>query len=167
MKQETRTWLIVFAAVIIAFLVGYGWQRIRAGQLADELDRTTTVLELQRIESTLGAAAIEAQSGSFEIARQHASDFFTRLQAIVHVMPDAVQGEMRELLARRDALITALSRNDVQSGPQLAQMFRRYRTVLGEPVGPTGSVAPAPITPDTAVADTGGVTAPDSGASGG
>lgn len=162
MRQETRTWLIVFAAVLVAFLVGYGWQRIRAGQLAEQLEQTTQVLELQRIESTLGAAAIEAHSGSFEIARQHASDFFTKLQAVVHLAPEPVQPEMRELLARRDALITALSRNDVQAGPQLAQMFRRYRAALGEPVGPTRGIAPAPVTPDS-VADSAAVVPPDSG----
>lgn len=149
MRQDARTWLIVFAAVLIAFLVGYGWQRMRAGGIEERLASTAQELELQRIESTLGAAAIEAQSGSFEIARQHASDFFTTLQAEVDRLPADVQPRMRQLLARRDAIITALSRNDVQSGPQLAQMFRTYRSALGEPVGPTGGIAPAPVTPET------------------
>ena len=62
-------------------------------------------------------------------------------------MPDSVRPQMNELLARRDAMITALSRNDTQSGPQLAQMLRRYRTAFGEPVGPGSSIAPAPATP--------------------
>ncbi len=151
MKPDVRRWLIVVAAVLVAFLIGYAWQRMRAGGFEERLQDTSRELELQRIESTLGAAAIEAHSGSFEIARQHASDFFTRLQAQLDSMPAAMQPEMRELLSRRDALITALSRNDVQSGPQLGQMFRRYRTAMGETVGPTGGILPAPATPDTGV----------------
>ena len=147
MKSDTRMWLVVVGAVLIAFLIGYGWQRMRADGIAEELQQTEHALEVQRIQATLAAAAVEALSGSFEIARQHTSDFFTTLQAELARMPDSVRPQMNELLARRDAMITALSRNDTQSGPQLAQMLRRYRTAFGEPVGPGSSIAPAPATP--------------------
>lgn len=147
MRTDTRTWLIIVAAVLIAFLVGYGWQRFRAGGIAEELRQSEHALEVQRIEATLAVAAVEALSGSYEIARQHASEFFTALQAELERMPEPVRPPMSELLARRDAMITALSRNDVQAGPQLAQMLRRYRAALGEPVGPGSGMAPAPVTP--------------------
>ena len=152
MKLDARTWLLLIAAILIAFLIGYGWQRIRANGIQEQLATTERALEVQRIESTLGAAAIEAQRGSYEIARQHASNFFTDLQAEVDSMAADAQPEMRELLARRDALITGLSRSDPQSGPQLAQMFVRYRAALGEPVGPTQTVTPVPVPQDTAPA---------------
>ena len=157
MREGTRFWLIVVAGVLVAFLAGFAWQRIRANGIEAELQETAHALAVQQIESTLGAAAIEAQAGSYEIARQHASEFFTRLQGYVDSVPAATQPAMRELLARRDALITALSRSDPQSGPQLAQMFVRYRAALGEPVGPTQTVTPVRVPQDTsapAAADT-------------
>jgi hypothetical protein len=150
MKFDARTWLMLIAAVLIAFLIGYGWQRIRANSIDEQRATAERALEVQRIESTLGAAAIEAQRGSYEVARQHASDFFTDLQAEVDSMPQAAQPEMRALLGHRDVIITALSRSDPQSGPQLAQMFVRYRTALGEPVGPRQNAAPVPVPLDTA-----------------
>jgi len=162
MREGTRFWLIVAAAVLVAFLTGYVWQRMRANDVADRLDDTRQELELARMESTLGAAAIEAMTGSFEIARQHASSFFTELQGSLESVPPDARQTMSQLLSRRDDLITALSRNDVQAGPQLAQMFRSYRAALGEPVGPTQGILPAPMTPpadtpaDTVSADTSG-----------
>ncbi len=157
MKEGARFWLIVVAAVLVAFLAGYAWQRIRANNIEDSLEETRRALLLARMESTLGAAAIEAMSGSYEIARQQASQFFTELQATLDsVPPDGRPQELSQLLTRRDALITALSRNDVQSGPQLAQMFRSYRSALGEQIGPTQRITPAPAPPptDTAPVDT-------------
>ena len=158
MKFDARAWLILIAAVLIAFLIGYGWQRIRANGIEERLNAAEQALAVQRVESTLGAAAIEAQRGSYEIARQHASDFFTDLQVEVDAMEPAAQTEMRELLARRDAIITGLSRSDPQSGPQLAQMFVRFRTALGEPVGPRPNVAPVPVPQDSAADVTGDTT---------
>lgn len=156
MSERTRFWLIIAAAILVAFLTGYVWQRVRANNIEDRLDETRQALVLARIEATLGAAAIEAMSGSFEIARQHASAFFTELQASLDTVPPDARQDMSQILARRDAVITALSRNDVQSGPQLAQMFRNYRTALGEPIGPTPGIVPAPVTPqaDSAAATT-------------
>lgn len=165
MSERTRFWLIIAAAILVAFLTGYVWQRMRANNIEDRLDETRQALVLARIEATLGAAAIEAMSGSFEISRQHASTFFTELQASLDTVPPDARQDMSQILARRDAVITALSRNDVQSGPQLAQMFRNYRSALGEPIGPTQGIVPAPVTPqpdttaataDTAAPDTTG-----------
>lgn len=164
MREGVRFWLIIAGVVLVAFLAGFAWQRIRANSIEDQLDEARRALLLARMENTLGAAAIEAMSGSYEIARQHASQFFTELQAALDsVPPSGRPAEMNQLLSRRDALITALSRNDVQSGPQLAQMFRSYRSAMGEQIGPTQRITPVPapqpadtMPADTIVADTQG-----------
>lgn len=126
-------WTIYAAiAVILLFITAMGWQYVRANRLESQL-------AVARAEATLGASALEAQRGSYEVARRLASDFFTQLQATVGSAPSAVQPQLSTILGQRDATITMLSRNDAQSADVLARMFIQYRTALHGP-----EAAPAP-----------------------
>jgi hypothetical protein len=132
------------AAAIAGFAIGALWQYASARGYSQRLDQTEHALTFKQLEALLGAATIEAQRGSHEIGRQLASEFFGGLQV---AMPRAEPGErqaFQEILDRRDAMITALSRADPQSGPMLAQLFMRYRIARGEPVGPTADVTSPP-----------------------
>ncbi len=155
---RARSGLFVAGGVVLAFLVGFGWQFSRAQSLAGQLEQTQRELTFQRMEATLGAATIEAQRGGFEPARELASDVFTRLQASVQQAPAEGQPQLEQILAQRDQVITQLSRNDAQAGPALANMFVRYRVAVGEsanaPPGaaePTGAAGatPSPAAPTT------------------
>ncbi|HSJ08017.1 MAG TPA: hypothetical protein VK936_15035 [Longimicrobiales bacterium] len=147
MSDQQRTILIAAAAAILAFAIGALWQYAAVRSHADRLAATTDSLTFQRLEATLGAATIEAQRGSYEISRQLASDFFSGLQTeIGAAAPDRGQA-FADILQQRDAMITALSRYDAQSGALLAQLFTRYRIAMGEPVGPTEGTRSTP--PDT------------------
>lgn len=151
--QDRRVPLYIAAAVLVGFLVGFAWQYTSARGYRGQLDRSEHALTFKRIEATLAAATIEAQRGSYEIARQLASQFFSSLQENVGRAAPGEAPAFTEILGRRDVLITALSRNDPQSGPLLAQVFFRYRAAVGEPVGPDAGTLPAPTVGDT-VADT-------------
>ncbi len=141
---RTKQALFIAGGVLLAFLVGFGWQFTRAHSLAGRLEQTERALTFQRMEATLGAATIEAQRGDFEPARQLASDFFTQLQAAAGQAPSAGQPQLQQILAERDQVITELSRSDAGAGPALAQLFVRYRTAVGEsPAAPPGGT-PAP-----------------------
>lgn len=147
MTNQQRTILAAAVAAILGFAIGAAWQYAASRGSVQQLEQTQRDLAFQELEATLGAATIEAQRGSYEIARQLASDFFTGLQGSVVDAPADRGPEFREILARRDAMITALSRGDPQSGSMLAQIFVRYRIAMGEPVGPasdTQSPEPAP-----------------------
>ncbi len=138
-----RKGLFVAGGVVLAFLVGFGWQFTRAHSLEGQLDQAQRELTFQRMEATLGAATIEAQRGGFEPARQLASDFFTRLQAAVQQAPADGQAQLQQILSQRDQVITELSRNDAQAAPALAGMFVRYRAAVGEsPSAPPGATEP-------------------------
>ena len=153
MNTNQRNTLLAVLAVLVAFGIGFGWQYADAHRLGGELAVASEALELQRLESTLGAATIEAQRGSYEIARQHASDFFTGLQSAAGTVREDLRPPLSDMLAQRDAMITALSRSDPQSGPLLAQLFVRFRLALGEEVGPQGAPPATPPRPEPAVND--------------
>jgi hypothetical protein len=146
MTPQQRSILIAAAAAILGFALGAGWQYAASRGPVRDLDQTRTELAFQQLEATLGAATIEAQRGSYELARQLASSFFTGLQTHLGSAPQDQQAAFTDLLQQRDPMITALSRGDPQTGSMLAQMFMRYRIAMGEPVGPA-SDAQSPSAP--------------------
>lgn len=146
MSDQSRIPLFIAAGVLAGFLVGFLWQYVRATNARTELAGVEHELTFQRLEGTLGAATIEAQRGGFETARQLASEFFSGLQQQIGSAPAQARPALDEILQRRDIMITTLSRNDPQSGPLLSQLFFRYRSAFGRPVGPDESTMPAPPT---------------------
>ncbi len=144
---RTKKGLLVAGGIIVAFLVGFCWQFVRAHSLSNRLDQAEHDLAVQRMEATLGAATIEAQRGQFEPARRLASDFFTTLQASVDKAPEAGRPTLQQILQRRDEIITDLSRNDPQAGTILSALFVQYRTAIGEPLSGAGGTEPATTPP--------------------
>ena len=124
--------LAIAGGVVVAFLVGFGWQFARAQDLQGQLDQAQRELTFQRLQATLGAATIEAQRGGFEPARQLSSDFFTHLQGAINQAPEAGRAQLQQILQQRDPIITQLSRNDMQAGAVLAGLFVQYRSAVGE-----------------------------------
>lgn len=135
--------LLFALAVVLAFGIGFGWQYLRAERIERALASARAQLTLRSLEGTLGAAAIEAQRGTFESARTLASDFFTGLQQTIETAPPAAREELRGVLADRDAIITALSRAGPEAAETLVRLFVRYRVALGGPEKAI-PVAPAP-----------------------
>ncbi len=144
---RTKQGLLIAGGIIVAFLVGFGWQFLRAHSLAGRLDQSESALAMQSMEATLGAATIEAQRGAYEPARRLASDFFTTLQASVDKAPEAGRPTLQQILQRRDEIITDLSRNDPQAGTILSALFVQYRTAIGEPLSGAGGTEPATTPP--------------------
>jgi hypothetical protein len=151
--MTARQQLILIAAgtAIIGFALGALWQYGSGRTASRQLAEIRHEHAFTSLEATLGAATIEAQRGSHEISRQLASEFFSGLQTELHRADGERRQAFQEILQRRDAMITALSRADPQSGPMLAQLFTRYRLAMGQPVGPEAGAAssPQPQTPDS------------------
>lgn len=131
-SDRTRRLAITVGAVLLAFLVGFGWQWVEARGYRGERDEAVRELELQRLATTLASAIIQADRGSYESARELASRFFTGLQATVdRVEQPQATAELGDILGRRDAVITALSRSDPSSEDELTRMFVRYQVATG------------------------------------
>jgi hypothetical protein len=128
-RRDWRQWAWMAIAVVAAFIIGFAWQGIRANQLDGRLGDTRQALTLHQLEGSLAAATLESQRDSYEIARQHASDFFTGLQGATEDAPSGVRAELEAMAGQRDQIITMLSRGDPAAADILSGMYSRYREI--------------------------------------
>ncbi len=133
--SSDRGRLLLFAALaaVIAFAIGFGWQYTRAQRLAGELTTTQESLAQSQLDAGLANALIEAQLGNAELARQHASQFFTGLQRRVSTLGADAPAEFRRVLQQRDAAITFLSRSDPESVAMLQRLYADFQAGLHHP----------------------------------
>lgn len=133
-SPTTRRWrsaLWIGAAALLGFFAGFLLQYAQVNRARQQVADASAALQAARLEATLSAAVIEAQSGRFEVARQHASDFYTGLQRrLLPVIDGAPQAEVRTMLAERDSIITALARNDPASPGTLTGVLERLRETV-------------------------------------
>lgn len=147
MTREQKFLLTALIGVIAAFLIGFGWQYARARSFENQLAEVRQDFTFKQLEARLAAATIEAQRGNYELARRHASDFFTGLQEALPDAPAAARGNLERIAAQRDAIITAASRSDPQTASLLEQLYGTYRVTFGGlPVTPMPGPAPAETT---------------------
>ena len=149
--QQRNRWMVV-AAMAVAFGGGVAWQFSKARQARMERDtarqEVTGVRQqqaLERLEATLAMATVAAQFGDFERGRQLASDFFALLQEGATTAPGTARPALNEILARRDGVITMLSRAQPESGLELAALLTWLQSALGrQPTVPAYQQQAAP-----------------------
>ncbi len=122
---------------LIFFLLGIIPMWVKARQYAEERETLQQQLRLERMETLLAAAVIEADRGNYEPARQTASDFFSSLRSQIDRGASSdltrVQRErVSTLLAERDDLITLLARSDPAVVSRLSEMYANYRTAMND-----------------------------------
>lgn len=130
-RKRGRGLLWAFIAVLLAFGAGFGWQFYEANQVRAELSETQQELLIERLRVRLGQAAISAQTGDYESARQQMSSFFTQLDQVALTLPDPAARVADEFLAMRDEIITGLSRANPEYADVLYGMLDRFRTAAG------------------------------------
>lgn len=171
-RSRGRGFLWGFIAVLLAFGAGFGWQFYEATLVREELARTQQELVVERLRVRLGQAAIAAQSGDYEAARQRMSDFFTRLDQIRPELPDSTAVVADQFLAMRDDVITGLSRSNPEYAGVLYGMLDRFRTAAGlsepTPIPASGErPEPEPEIPDEILEESPAGDTADTGAAGG
>ena len=131
-------WKKVAVFVVFAvgfFLVGVIPMWINANQYAGEREEAQQELRLKEMENLLAAAAINADRGDYEPARQLASDFFNMLRSQIgrglnSDLSSQQRNELETLLSQRDDVITLLARSDPASAGRLSDMYVAYRKVM-------------------------------------
>jgi hypothetical protein len=133
--HRIRRFILYVALLLLAFLVGFvpmWWLNSQSSSSLAEAERQSS---LARMENSLASAAIHAQRGDYETARQAASDFFTSLRTetnkgVDSALSQAEIASLQPLVTRRDEIITLLARGDATSADQLSDLYVSYRTIV-------------------------------------
>ena len=133
--RPVRRFGIYAALLVAAFLTGFVpmWLTARArGQERDTLERE---LRVERLETTLAAAAMFSRRGDYEPAREALSRYYTNLSSEVErpdsAFSEAQRAALRTGLADRDNVITLLARSDPASAERVGEMYVSHRQALG------------------------------------
>jgi hypothetical protein len=149
-REKYIKWGIFAIALIIAFLVGFVPMWMKANEYAAEHEVTKKSLTRSEISNLVSTAIVDARRGEYEAARQHTSDFYTRLNAEIEkgensAYPAAQNENLRSVFTNRDAMITLLAQRDPASVERLNDIYMIYREAIGQPVTKTASPTPANI----------------------
>ncbi|MDQ3686251.1 MAG: hypothetical protein M3430_11730 [Acidobacteriota bacterium] len=134
-NERVRRIAVHAGVLLVVFLLGL----IPAWLTARErgLEAMGRALRVSGLQNRIAIAAIDAQRGEYEPARQAASEFYTELRAEIERGRDSIfnqtqQDNLRPLLADRDDTITLLARSDPASAERLADLYINYRQATGE-----------------------------------
>ncbi len=137
-KARLHHWGVIVGAVVVAFLIGLVPMWITARSNAIERDAALTRLRMSQISGLLSSSIVDARRGEYEIARQEASEFFTRLRAEEDKGDDGfLTAEQRTrinmIFADRDAAITMLAQRDPASLDRLTGFYVLYMQAVPAP----------------------------------
>jgi hypothetical protein len=132
-----RRFIIYGAVLLVVFLLGFIPMWLKARQCASSLAEADRQLALVRMRHDIASAAIDAQRGDYEPARQAASQFFTSVRTEIDEgdVSDLTQTQRQDvtpLLAARDEIITLLARSDPASADRLSELYVKYRAAMGQ-----------------------------------
>jgi hypothetical protein len=133
--HRMRRFILYVALLLVAFLLGFVPMWWLSSQSSSSLAEAERQSSLARIENSLASAAIYAQRGDYETARQAASDFFTSLRTetnkgVDSALSQAEIASLQPLVTQRDEIITLLARGDATSADQLSDLYVSYRTIV-------------------------------------
>ena len=136
-RTTHRIWrfILYVPLLLVAFLLGFVPMWLKSRECSSSLAEAKRQSSLARMENSLASAAIHAQRGDYETARQAASDFFTSLRTeftsgVDSALSPAEIASLQPLLTRRDEIVTLLARGDATSADLLSDLYASYRTTV-------------------------------------
>ncbi len=140
-QSRTSDWVRHLIPYVVLLLLGFLLGFLPMWYLNSQCSRRLADAERQstlaRMENSLASAAIDAQRGDYETARQAASDFFTSLRTefnkgAASALSQADIESLQPLLDRRDEIVTVLAREGRTSTDLLSDLYVTYRTIVNE-----------------------------------
>jgi hypothetical protein len=135
--HRIRRFILYVALLFLAFLLGFVPMWLKSRECSSSLAEAERQLSLARMENSLASAAIYAQRGDYETARQAASDFFTSLRTEFNSGVDSALSQaeiagLQSLLTRRDEIVTLLARGDATSADLLSDLYVSFLTIVNK-----------------------------------
>jgi len=129
--------IVSVGLLILVLMLGLAPMQATSGDNSARLSGPVRLSDAVRWENALASAAIDAQRGNYEQARQSASDFFTFLREetskdVESVFSQPQKESARSLLAQRDQIIAMLGRGDAASIDLLSDVFVSFRKIMSK-----------------------------------
>ena len=129
--------IVSVGLLILVFMLGLAPMQATSGYDAAGLSGSARQWDAVRLEIALASAAIDAQRGDYEQARQSASNFFAFLReetskGVESVFSQAQKEGAQSLLAQRDQIMTMLDRSDAASTDLLSDVFVSFRKIMSK-----------------------------------
>lgn len=108
--------------------------KVETARAADEIRATASKLKLADLGAKLGRIYAEVQQQNFGVANEKATPFFNGLQELLNSSPELEASEraaLREVLARRDEVISELAKASPEIKNKMAQLYLKYLSILG------------------------------------
>lgn len=133
--DRNRQIAIAVGIALVAFLLGFVPQWMRANRAGEDRDAARFELQMSRTEGKIGAALTESLRSNYERARQLMTEVFGELQSAAPRLEGAQRREVDAILASRDEIVTLLARAAPESSQRLMLLHTRYHTAFTPAAG--------------------------------
>lgn len=140
--DRNRQIAIAVGIALVAFLLGFVPQWMRANRTGDQLDQARLELQMSRTQGKIGAALTEALRSNYERARQLMTEVYAELQSASPRLEGTQKREVDAVLAGRDEIITLLARAAPESSQRLMLLYTRYHAAF-QPATGAATTTPA------------------------
>ncbi len=137
--DRNRQITLAVAIALVAFLLGFVPQWMRANRAGDELETARLELQMARTEGKIGAALTEALRSNYERARQLMTEVYGELQSAAPGLEGSQRREVDAVLAGRDEIVTLLARAAPESSQRLMLLYTRYHNTFQPSTGPAAT----------------------------
>lgn len=141
--DRNRQIAIAVGIALLAFLLGFVPQWMRAGRAGEARDQARFELRMARTEGKLGAALTESLRSNYERSRQLMTEVFGELQAAAPRLEGTQRREVDAILASRDEIITLLARAAPESSQRLMLLYTRYHNAFAPQPAGAATTTPA------------------------
>ena len=130
-----RRVLIYALVLLIGFMLGFLPMWVKSRESASRLSEEKRQAGLATMQNLLASAAIDAQRGDYESARQAASSFFTSVRDEANKGDDSIFSQAQKdgagpVFSERDQLISLLARNDPAGTERLFELYESFGEMI-------------------------------------
>jgi hypothetical protein len=124
--------LIIAAALVAVFLLGFVPESIKASRLDTELRQSRAALTGAELRDLIGLAYLQANQKNYGLAAETSRRFFDRARAAASEAQDATRRKaIEDLLAPRDRITAELAKGDAAVIGDLQDLFLKTRAAPG------------------------------------
>lgn len=124
--------VVIAAALVVVFLVGFVPQAVKASRLDSELRQSRAALSGAGLRDLAGLAYVQANQKNYGLAAETCGRFFNSVRPAAAETEDATRRKsIEDLLVTRDRITAELAKGDPAVIGELQDLFLKTRAATG------------------------------------